>query len=265
MKKKLRADIQMLAQQILSEEKQFDTASLKKVTANIYERLSILDFLETQIEGAENTQKVDKNEASLDSKSFREENWFTEPEPVPQPQHQDDLIEPLMEKIKDIVAQMPEQSQRVDELLAEVLPKPKYIKNDLEEFASNYQETPTFERKQPTKGGDVENTTKEKTFPTSSSIKTKAIESDDDKPKSLNDSINKGLNIGLNDRLAFIKHLFDDSTEDYTRVLSQINTMNTFEEAQAFIKGKVKPDYNYWLKKPMYEERFMAVVEKRFI
>lgn len=264
MKKKLRADIQVLAQQILSEEKQFDTAVLKKLTANLFERLSILDYLETQIEGTTTTEKQEKNEAALDSKSFREENWFTEPEPVPQPQHQDDLIEPLMEKIKDIVAQMPEQSQRVDELLAEVLPKQKYIKNDLEEFASNYQETPTFERKEPSKGS-VQKTSEDQPFPVSANIKTKANDADKDKPKSLNDSINKGLNIGLNDRLAFINHLFDGKAEDYTRVLSQINTMHTFEEAQAFIKGKVKPDYNYWLKKPLYEERFMAIVENRFV
>ena len=40
--------------------------------------------------------------------------------------------------------------------------------------------------------------------------------------------------------------------------------MQSFEEADTFIKGKVKPDYNYWLNKEEYVERFMAVVEKRF-
>ncbi|HBC02733.1 MAG TPA: hypothetical protein DC015_00695, partial [Aequorivita sp.] len=82
--------------------------------------------------------------------------------------------------------------------------------------------------------------------------------------RSINDTLNKGLNIGLNDRLAFIKHLFEGQTEDYTRVLSQINTMESFEEAQRFIKGNVKPDYNHWLDKEEYSERFMNIIEKRF-
>ena len=40
--------------------------------------------------------------------------------------------------------------------------------------------------------------------------------------------------------------------------------MESFEEAQRFIKGNVKPDYNYWLDKEEYSERFMNIIEKRF-
>ena len=65
-----------------------------------------LDILESQIEKADSKQDV-----SMDSKSYREQNWFKEPEPVPQPEHKEDLVEPLMEKIKDIVAQMPEEER----------------------------------------------------------------------------------------------------------------------------------------------------------
>ena len=35
--------------------------------------------------------------------------------------------------------------------------------------------------------------------------------------KSLNDKFSKGLQVDLNDRLAFIKHLFDQNTKDYQR------------------------------------------------
>ena len=40
--------------------------------------------------------------------------------------------------------------------------------------------------------------------------------------------------------------------------------MNSFEEAMTFIKGKIKPDYNFWFEKEEYAERFMNVIEKRF-
>ena len=53
--------------------------------------------------------------------------------------------------------------------------------------------------------------------------------------KRLNDKFSKGLQVGLNDRLAFIKHLFHQNTEDYQRAISQIATLETWEHAQKFI------------------------------
>ncbi|MAN60231.1 MAG: hypothetical protein CMC08_10385 [Flavobacteriaceae bacterium] len=251
MKKQLQKEIQQLAQQLGSENRAFDTQAIIRTVVKLHERLVVLRHLENQLLG----ETVENGAESFDSKSFREQNWFSEPEPVPQPDHKEDLVEPLMEKIKDLVAQMPEESQRIGELLEEVLPKKNITKNDLEEFASNYQQTPTFERKEsaPAKPSQPQSTT-----PRVAEL------ANDEKPKSLNDAVNKGLNIGLNDRLAFIKHLFDGNAEDYTRVLSQINTKNSLSEAESFIKGKVKPDYNYWLNKDEYVDRFMSAIEKRF-
>src|SRR5690606_33247777 len=73
-----------------------------------------------------------------------------------------------------------------------------------------------------------------------------------------------GFKIGLNDKLAFIKHLFNDSSEDYVRVVSQINTIDSYEDAQEFIVSMVKPDYNHWEGKEAYETRFMTIVEQKF-
>lgn len=251
MKKKLRAQIRTFAAQLISDESNLDTVDLKDRVRTLYEQITLLDYLESQIED----DGVRSKTQALDSKSFREENWFKEPEPVPQPENKEELIEPLMEKIKDIVAQMPEESNQVDALLEEVLPQAKYAKNDLEEFAASYQQTPTFERKEPTKGGELPKVTHQ-LIPD--------IAAPGEKPKSLNDSVPQGLQIGLNDRLAFIKHLFDGSAEDYTRVLSQLSTMKTYDEATIFIKGTVKPDYNHWAEKDEFAGRFMSILEKRF-
>lgn len=285
MKKKLREQLSTVAKKIIANESTFETTSVKGLVRELYDKLIVLEYLENQLEGDYETEpeKEMEQEESLDSKSFREENWFTEPEPVPQPEHKEDLIEPLMEKIKDIVAQMPEESDKIDEMLDELLPKveePKipeesktpeepapdtapsnHIKNELEEFASNYQRMPEFERKQTNLfSNPVE---------VSESVEVKDVEekknpASETKVKSLNDVVNKGLNVGLNDRLAFIKHLFDGQIEDYTRVLSQINTLESYEEAQSFLNAQVKPDYNHWENKEVYAERFMNIIEKRF-
>ncbi|MGV3460315.1 MAG: hypothetical protein ACO1N9_07670 [Flavobacterium sp.] len=74
----------------------------------------------------------------------------------------------------------------------------------------------------------------------------------------------RSLNLGLNDRIAFEKNLFGGSGEDLNRVISQLNTFDSFDEAKEFIADMVKPDYNNWQGKEEYEERFMALVEKKF-
>jgi hypothetical protein len=262
MKNKIRLDIIRLAEQIIRDNTAFEVTSMKNVVRSLYDKLVVLEYLESQIE---DISVVDKSQ-SLDSKSFREENWFTEPEPLPQSGHKEDLVEPLMEKIKDLVAQMPEESQRVDDLLKEILPEPKYIKNDLDEFAASYLQTPTFERKEPSKGIDILDSKKSESFPLDQKIKTHSVHGDGAslRPKNLNDKLNQGLQIGLNDKLAFIKHLFDEKIEDYTRVLSQISTMKSYDEAAHFISSKIKPDYNYWDSKEEYSQRFMNIIEKSF-
>ena len=87
-----------------------------------------------------------------------------------------------------------------------------------------------------------------------------------EEPKSdaFNEMTTKSIAIGLNDRIGFVQHLFNDSNEDFNRVISQLNTFDTFEEAKNFINEMVLPDYNYWVGEEDYIERFMEIVEKKF-
>ena len=251
MKKRLRQEISDLAAQILSKEKEHTTTSLKETARALYERATLLEFLESQDEG--NIRASHKD--SLDSKSYREENWFKEPDQLPQQENKEEIIEPVIEKIKDIVAQMPSDTHQVDSLLDELLPEDRSVKNELEEFAATYQETPIFERKESDNGNDTTENSQEQI---------KAINTPREKLKSINDSHQKGLSIGLNDRIAFINHLFEGDAEDYTRVISQIETFDSFSEVVSFINDKVKPDYNNWKDKEVYSERFLSILERSF-
>jgi len=89
-------------------------------------------------------------------------------------------------------------------------------------------------------------------------------ESIESKSVSLNDKLSKGITIDLNDRIAFVKHLFGNSDEDYNRVLNQLITYDSFDEAQNFIEDMVKPDYNSWEGKEDYAQRFIEIIEKKF-
>lgn len=82
--------------------------------------------------------------------------------------------------------------------------------------------------------------------------------------KSLNDKIRDDIQIGLNDRIAFVKNLFGGSQEDFNRVVSQLNSFKTEKEAKKFINKMVKPDYN-WAENEDIEQRFMSIVERKFL
>lgn len=82
--------------------------------------------------------------------------------------------------------------------------------------------------------------------------------------KSLNDRFaQKALSFGLNDRIGFTKALFEGSGEDFNRVVSQLNTMNTLGEAEEFLNTHIAPEYG-WDAQEEAAERFKAAVAQRF-
>ena len=70
--------------------------------------------------------------------------------------------------------------------------------------------------------------------------------------------------IDLNDRLAFIKHLFEENVSAYEAIISQIVTFNSWDEVQNFIVSKVKIEYSHWNEKQAIEKRFMTILKNNF-
>ena len=40
--------------------------------------------------------------------------------------------------------------------------------------------------------------------------------------------------------------------------------MTTFQESVSFVENNIKPDYNNWVGKEEYVDRFLSIIEKRF-
>lgn len=138
--------------------------------------------------------------------------------------HEEDIIIPGIDTIKDMVSEMP--TEAIEHIFADFIAKPQ---------------------------------------PTTSSDPLAQEDSKENKnSKSLNDKLNKELKIGLNDKLAFVKHLFNENVEDYNRILSQLNSIDTEERSIAFINNMVKPEYNNWAGKEEYETRFVSIIERKF-
>ena len=138
---------------------------------------------------------------------------------------------PVTEKINALVTELPleEESAAIEDLFSTVA-NPVFIKKEVESQGQTPPDQPT----------------------------------DSTASKNLNDILGKGIQIGLNDRLAFINNLFDQSEEDYQRVISQVQTLSSWEEAQNFIEQMIKPDYDFWEGKEEFEARFLKCLESNF-
>ncbi|GAB1856488.1 hypothetical protein MHTCC0001_13230 [Flavobacteriaceae bacterium MHTCC 0001] len=246
MKKKLESELISIAHRILKLKGKEDVFKMHEEARLLYEKLAVLKFAHENFEDAIPTIGNDSSFFGMLDSAFNnkisdnievEDKIYINLDDVVD----DDITEPVMNKIKDMVELMPEDTQDVDDIVASVKPKEAYHKNDFEELSTDYKNLPVFEP--------------------ASKV---ATQNGHDK-KSLNDRIKSGgLNIGLNDKIAFIKHLFDGNNADYDRVISQLNTIQSLEDANRFITTMVKPDYKNWEGKEEFEERFMQLIEARF-
>ena len=242
MKKQLESELVSIAHRILKLTGREDLNKMQTEIALLYQKITVLRFLESNndgqipetsgmdasffnsLDGAFNNTVTDAVE--VEDKTFV--NIDTEDTEA--------IMEPAIEKIKDIVAQMPEETLEVDSMLAAALNEPtEAIEHDLNELSPSYAELPIFEA-----------------VPESSQT-------------SLNDQLKtQGFQVGLNDRLAFVKNLFENSNEDYDRVLSQLSTLGSFEEATNLLNMIIKPDYNNWEGQEDIETRFLEIIENKF-
>lgn len=247
MKKKLESDLISIAHRILKLKGKEDVNKLHIEVSELYEKLTVLKFAQENFEEdmptiGSGTSFFDTMEKTFNNKvsdtiEIEDQVYVNVDE-----SEDDGIFEPVMEKIKDMVAQMPQETHAIDAMVEAAIPNEKPQKNELEELVADFQEMPVFE-------------------PITEANKRK---SDNDK-KSLNDKLKKTeFAIGLNDKLAFIKHLFDGKNEEYERVLSQINTSQSYEEANTLVQNIIKPDYNHWEGKEEFEERFMEIIESKF-
>lgn len=214
---------------------------------NNFETITKIESSSTnQIDAAEEIVKnEEKSNLENENKDFEENSLKTEtPSFIPS-------FELAIEDTKT-EGEKPLQKQMVfDDLLGSNYKEPEFVKVDevaKEYVATNVADvTESFEKKEV------------KDMPNAASVNFEA------KSISLNDTLIKGLNVGLNDKIAFVKHLFAGSNEDFNRVISQLNSFNSFDEAKDFIHNLVKPDYNNWEGKEDYEIRFIEIVEKKFL
>jgi hypothetical protein len=317
MKKKLEAELISIAHRILKLKNKSDLIQLHQETQKLYEKLSVLRFVEENFTDAKPTIGLSEIEEKIEI-AFEaepevdviaaEESIGTDKEETTA------AVEPVVEEMAEVVSEEEAPQIEDEEEIEEEIEKEEVatLEDEIEEEVIQEETSfkPAFELSFDAHDAkEEEEEIKEEAKPASSQIAFDDLlgpdyvdpvfvkpedlvhnekgqdpnqvipigrSYNDDAPIismkndfgsstiSLNDRMAKGIIIGLNDRIAFMNHLFANSSEDYNRVLSQLMTFDTFQEAEDFIENMVKPDYNNWEGKDEYAQRFMEIVEKKF-
>ncbi|WP_440120564.1 hypothetical protein [Tenacibaculum sp. Ill] len=310
MHKKLASDLTSLAHSILQMKNREDVFELKQKAYEVYEKLSVLAYVEEYINNTPNPTKtkeellkevllaeekkqaetmeeilpkveevsveeevigdlgadIEKTEQPIQSiqeeekveKSVEEKVQKEEPledrkvhrleEDLKEKfeQEADEIAEKVIEGINEEIITNEIIEQPFDELEELLHGDADDVKNDVKDVG---------ERKTPTLEDELQDTI---SVDVMTDLFTKATPK-----KSLNDHFQTTIQIDLNDRIAFVKHLFNGDQNDFNRVVSQLNTIKTEKEAKKFINKMIKPDYD-WSEKEEYENRLLEIIERRF-
>ncbi len=325
MKKKLEADLISIAHRILKLKNKEDLTQLHLETQKLYEKLSVLKFVEDNFSDVkptignsniqelvntvlENEPEVDEVEAAVAPEEIEIQPELVEEiqdeveEEMEEEDFSDDEEEEAEDEIEEEELEEEEETEEEEEVNEaeseeEVEFEPHFELFNVEEVEDKKSKTeakqisfedllgsnsePVFERvfdpiqeEAEEESADDEETEDEETVfnPGFEMELSEDMEEEEvaipnfefETEKSSNESFAKTITFGLNDRIAFEKQLFAGSSEDLNRVVSQLSTFDTFEEAQNFIEDMVKPDYDNWEGKEEYVDRFMEIVEKKF-
>ncbi|MEO0046005.1 MAG: hypothetical protein RL705_1196 [Bacteroidota bacterium] len=290
MKKRLEAELISIAHRVLKLKNKSEVDQLYKETQKLYETLTVLKFYQDNFESVKNEVEASVLEEKLAQYFEAETSQIVaqEENPAEEPAEQE-AVAVVEEETEVENEQAIEEAEEFEEPALEEEPEEVVAKNEPEIDEEEPVFKPIFELTDDEEEDDIEPAeTASEVKPDTKHVAledllgenyvdpvfvkpnevslfgTENLEETTEKPASLNIASSKTIEIGLNDRVAFVNNLFGESNEDFNRVISQLNTFDTLEEAKTFLNEMVIPDYDYWVGKEDYVERFMEVVEKKF-
>lgn len=173
-----------------------------------------------------------------------------------------DLSEPIAEENTETLVDFESLKENLQEAIDKKVEQEKVVKEE----EDNDMEEPFFV---PKFDDVIEDYTLKEEFKDTYSIDDaeKLLEAKPEKLKqlSLHEKLSSNsIQVGLNDRIAFVNNLFNFSQSDFNKVLHFLNECKTKDEAIQYIQYNVKPKYN-WKGKEELEDRLMVLIDRKFI
>ena len=312
MKKKLEADLISIAHRILKLKNKSELDQLHLETQKLYEKLSVLKFVEDNFSDVKPTIGLSKIEELVASAFDNEEINAVEEVLLAPAETENEVISKEIEEEPNLILE--EEVAESEEIITEEAEEPITSTDDKPDFEPHFElfkeeKVPSKKSKSEAKQISFEDMLGSNSDPIFERVKNATVSEEAEvepiaameaeaeevpeaeeevvfspafemsapeeieeiaeelevkKSDFSNDTFSKTISFGLNDKIAFEKQLFGGSSEDLNRVISQLSTFDTFDEAENFIEDMVKPDYNNWEGKDDYVARFMEIVEKKF-
>lgn len=243
MKKQLLSQLKILAQEILSMDESNEIGLLREKIQVIYDRLIVIDFLNENSSHLNETIIVDNN-ASDDTELENIEDAIDSSFELEEEKEIDTI---KIEEKEELNYNNPIESEIIVEENTTVpedifVPTFDSIKDDFSQ-KEEFKDTISLDE-------------------TENLFETKKESA---KQLSLNDRLVKNsIQVGLNDRIAFVNHLFNFSQLEFNKVLSTLNNFESETEAKNYIQNTLKSKYD-WTGKEEVEERFLLLVERKFL
>jgi hypothetical protein len=303
MKKRLEAELISIAHRILKLKNKSELTQLHSEAQKLYETLSVLMFVENNLNIIQPKIDIvdleEKLEIAFDHNAVTASNETNLIEENTNHLVEEELVSEINLEVQEEIAEASSNDTQEDipaikkEIInkfdplfelsteePEKITEQKSPKQLFEDLLGHDYNNLTFEKVNASKTEVVELSYSEESDGSSKttaffSVETKAeeiiepVEAETEKvvheaPPTQLENPSRTISFGLNDRIGFEKQLFGNSAEDMNRVISQLNTFDTYDEAAEFITEMVKPDYNDWSGKEDYEARFMEIVAKKF-
>lgn len=222
-------DLRILAESILKEEQVSDVESKLDQARSLYEKLLVLDHLEkesNQDDSVAVIEQIEELKIELEIETLS-------------PVEKEDLEEEVAEEPKTPIIDEEEPPLSLNDLF---VPTFDGIKEDMSQKAE-FRDTVSLDE-------------------TENLFQTKKEEP---RQLSLNDKlVGSSIQVGLNDRIAFVNKLFNFSQSDFNKALTKLNGFETKKEALNYFQYQVKPNYN-WKGKEELEERMITLIERKFL
>ncbi len=227
-------ELRTLAKSILQEQEGPELELRLRQARDLYEKLLILDHLKkNDLEKIDNTvpEEVMKEETQVPKEAEVQE--------ILEPVLESNIKEPIVEEILEETVQEEEVPMSLNDLF---IPTFDEIKEDMSQ-KEEFRDTISLDE-------------------TENLFQTKKEEP---RQLSLNDKlVGSSIQVGLNDRIAFVNKLFNFSQSDFNKVLTKLNACGSKDEAIKYFEYQVKPNYN-WKGKEDLEGRFVSLIERKFL
>lgn len=259
MHKKLTSELISLANSIIAMSEDTDITTLHKKSRKLYEKLSVLKFVEKNLIVATKAPEKRSEEVINKTTTVETPNISVEKQEEKEVLKEEIIIkkETPPETGTKIIEKEDTKTSLLSNGIEAAIKAAKDIKKATElkySLETEFKDAVSADMAQEIfEGADKRVIQSKLATPQSEPIK-----------KTLNKSgMQQGIQIGLNDRIAFVKYLFNGNLTDFNRVLSQLNTFSNQKEALDFISKVVKPDYN-WDEHEDIENRLLEIIERKF-